>query len=568
MADKAETLRSDSVKKGMSRAPARGLMRATGMKDEDFEKPLVAIANSYNTIVPGHIHLNELVAEVKKGVEEAGGVCFEFGVLGICDGIAMGLDGMRYSLPSREIVADTVESMVEAHVADSWVGVTNCDKITPGMLMACGRINVPAVMLTGGPMLPGVFKDRRLDVISIFEAVGELTAGRISEEDFLEIERRACPGAGSCSGLFTANTMACLTEALGLSLPGCATQHAVSKEKRETARRTGVLAVELATKNRRPRDFVTRESFENAIRVENAIGGSTNTTLHLIAIAKEFGMELELSAFDRLSRETKHIVALKPGGKHFMDDLDRAGGIPAVMSRLSGALMDTGTVTGASILSVAKAGKVEDADVIRSLDNAYHEEGGIAVLFGNLAEEGSVIKQSAVTDSMRRFEGPAKVFDSEKAATDAMLKGKIVPGDAVVIRYQGPKGAPGMPEMLGPTSILAGLGLGESVALVTDGRFSGGTKGLSIGHVSPEAFVGGTIAAVRNKDIIRIDLDSREIEVLISQKEVRSRLKDRKAPKGDVSGYLARYRDGVSSASTGAVMSPGGARPPHDDKNH
>ena len=555
MAQKAEGLRSDAVKKGMSRAAARGLMRAVGMKDEDFEKPLVAVANSYNTIVPGHIHLNELVAEVKKGVEGAGGVCFEFGVLGICDGIAMGLDGMRYSLPSREIVADTVESMVEAHVADSWVGVTNCDKITPGMLMACGRLDVPAVMLTGGPMMPGVYKDRRLDVISIFEAVGELTAGKISEQDFLEIERRACPGAGSCSGLFTANTMACLTEALGLSLPGCATQHAISKEKLRTARRTGELAVELARENRRPRDFVTRDSFENAIRVENAIGGSTNTTLHLIAIAKEFGIDLELSAFDRLSRETKHIVALKPGGNHFMDDLDRAGGIPAVMSRLSRALSDAGTVSGTSVRSIAKEAKVLDDDVIRTLDNAYHEEGGIAVLCGNLAEEGCVIKQSAVGAKLRKFEGPAKVFDSEKAATEAMLKGRIEPGDAVVIRYQGPKGAPGMPEMLGPTSILAGLGLGESVALVTDGRFSGGTKGLSVGHVSPEAYVGGTIAAVRNKDIIRIDLDSREIEVLISQKEVRSRLKERKVPKGRVSGYLARYRECVSSASTGAVVS-------------
>ncbi|MGD9963211.1 MAG: dihydroxy-acid dehydratase [Thermoplasmata archaeon] len=549
-------MRSEAVKKGTSRAAARGLMRATGMRDEDFDKPLIAIANSYNTIVPGHIHLNELVAEVKKGIEQAGGFCFEFGVMGICDGIAMGLDGMRYSLPSREIVADTVESMVEAHVADSWVGVTNCDKITPGMLMAAGRLNVPAVILTGGPMLPGLFKGRKLDVISIFEAVGELTAGRISEEEFAEIERRACPGAGSCSGLFTANTMACLTEALGLSLPGCATQHAVSKEKRETARRTGTLAVELARENRRPRDFVTKGSFENAIRVENAIGGSTNTTLHLIAIAREFGVDLDLCAFDRLSKETKHIVALKPGGKHFMDDLDRAGGIPAVMSRMSGALKDMGTVEGATILSVAKAAKVRDDDVIRPLDNAYHEEGGIAVLFGNLAEEGCVIKQSAVTASMRKFEGPAKVFDTEKAATDAMLKGRIAPGDAVIIRYQGPKGAPGMPEMLGPTSILVGLGLGESVALVTDGRFSGGTKGLSVGHVSPEAYVGGTIAAVRNKDIIRIDLDSKEIEVLISQKEVKSRLKERKPPRGGVSGYLARYRDGVSSASRGAVMAP------------
>ena len=404
MAQKAEGLRSDAVKKGMSRAAARGLMRAVGMKDEDFEKPLVAIANSYNTIVPGHIHLNELVAEVRKGVEGAGGVCFEFGVLGICDGIAMGLDGMRYSLPSREIVADTVESMVEAHVADSWVGVTNCDKITPGMLMACGRLDVPAVMLTGGPMMPGVYKDRRLDVISIFEAVGELTAGKMSEQDFLEIERRACPGAGSCSGLFTANTMACLTEALGLSLPGCATQHAISKEKLETARRTGELAVELARENRRPRGFVTRDSFENAIRVENAIGGSTNTTLHLIAIAREFGIDLDLSAFDRLSRETKHIVALKPGGIHFMDDLDRAGGIPAVMSRLSRALSDAGTVSGTSVRNIAREGKVLDDDVIRTLDNAYHEEGGIAVLCGNLAEEGCVIKQSAVAAKLRKFD--------------------------------------------------------------------------------------------------------------------------------------------------------------------
>lgn len=562
MSGKTDALRSDAVKKGTSRAAARGLMRATGMKDDDFDKPLVAIANSFNTIVPGHIHLNDLVAEVKKGIEGAGGACFEFGVMGICDGIAMGLDGMRYSLPSREIVADTVESMVEAHVADSWIGVTNCDKITPGMLMASGRLNVPAVMLTGGPMLPGVYKDRKLDVISIFEAVGELTAGKISEEEFQEIERRACPGAGSCSGLFTANTMACLTEALGLSLPGCATQHAVSKEKRETARRTGALAVELARENRRPRDFVTKGSFENAIRVENAIGGSTNTTLHLIAIAREFEIELDLCAFDRLSKETKHIVALRPGGKHFMDDLDRAGGIPAVMSRLSGALRDEGTVGGRSVLSVVKDAKVEDDDVIRPLDKAYHDEGGIAVLFGNLAEEGCVIKQSAVAASLRKFEGPAKVFDTEKAATDAMLKGRIVPGDAVVIRYQGPKGAPGMPEMLGPTSILAGLGLDESVALVTDGRFSGGTKGLSVGHVSPEAYVGGTIAAVRNKDIIRINLDSREVEVLISQKEVRSRLKERKMPKSSVSGYLARYREGVSSASSGAVMTTHGPAQP------
>lgn len=551
-------LRSDSMRKGLSRAPARGLLRALGMNDGDLEKPMIAIANSFNTIVPGHMHLNRLVKEVKKGVEEAGGVSYEFGVPGICDGIAMGLDGMRYSLPSREIVADGIEAMVEAHVADGWVGVTNCDKITPGMLMACGRVNIPSIMLTGGPMVPGVYKDRKLDVISIFEAVGELKAGKLTESDFEEIEKRACPGPGSCSGLFTANTMACLTEALGLSISGCASSHAISEGKLDIARRTGALAVELVRKGCKPRDLVTRESFENALRVDNAIGGSTNTCLHLMAIAKEFGVQIELDLFDRISRDTKHIVALKPGGEHFMIDLDRAGGIPAVLSRLSPKLKDTHTVEGRTILEIARSSPVKDQDVVRDLKNAYHEEGGIAVLWGNLAEEGCVVKQSAVVASMRKFEGPAKVFDSEKDATDSMLAGKIKTGDAVVVRYQGPKGAPGMPEMLGLTAILTGMGLGESVALVTDGRFSGGTRGLSIGHVSPEAYVGGALGAIRDKDIVRIDLDNREIEVLISQKEIRSRLKERRLPRIKVTGFLRRYRDMVGSASQGAVLEPQG----------
>jgi dihydroxy-acid dehydratase len=542
------------MKKGQSRAAARGLLRALGMDDKDIDKPLIAIANSFNTIVPGHMHLNKIVAEVKKGIEEAGGSAYEFGVPGICDGIAMGLEGMRYSLPSREIIADTVEAMVESHVADGWVGVTNCDKITPGMLMAAGRVNIPCIIVTGGPMMPGVYKDRRLDVISIFEAVGELTAGKISQADFDEIERRACPGPGSCSGLFTANTMACLTEALGLSVSGCATSHAISREKLEIARRSGSLAVKLIREGRRPRDFVTKASFENALRVDNAIGGSTNTCLHMLAIAREFGVPLELEMFDRISRDTKHIVALKPGGEHFMVDLDEAGGIPGVLSRLGPKLRPTGTVDGVETTEIAKAAKVKDSNVIRTLENAYHEEGGIAVLSGNLAEEGSVVKQSAVVPAMRKFEGPARVFDTEKAATDAMLAGRIKPGDAVVLRYQGPKGAPGMPEMLGPTAIIAGMGLGESVALITDGRFSGGTRGLSIGHVSPEAYVGGALAAVRDRDIIRIDLDAREIEVLLSQKEIKARLKERKAPKGKVPGYLRRYREQVGSASMGAVM--------------
>ncbi len=550
------TLRSDALKKGMSRAAARGLLRATGMTDDDLERPLIAVANSFNTIVPGHIHLNKLVAEVRLGIEEAGGASYEFGIPGICDGIAMGLDGMRYSLPSRELIADSVEAMVEAHVADGWVGVTNCDKITPGMLMACGRLNIPSVILTGGPMMPGQYGDRRLDVISIFEAVGELTAGKITDKDFQEIEKRACPGAGSCSGLFTANTMACLTEALGMSLSGCATSHAISDEKLRIARRTGALAVELVRENKKPRDIVTRQSLENALRVDNAIGGSTNTCLHLIAIAKEFGIDLELATFDKISKETKHIVALKPGGEHFMIDLDRAGGIPAVLSRMAPVLWDAKTVEDRDIAKIAADARVRDDTVVRTLENAYHEEGGIAVLWGNLAEEGAVVKQSAVSPALRNFEGPAKVFDQEKAATDAMLAGKVKPGDAVVVRYQGPKGAPGMPEMLGLTSILAGMGLADTVALVTDGRFSGGTRGLSIGHVCPEAYVGGTIAAVRDKDVIRVNLDAREIEVLISQKEVKSRLRDRKVPKSQVTGFLRRYRESVSSASKGAVLEP------------
>jgi dihydroxy-acid dehydratase len=556
--EKSMALRSDSLRKGDSRAGARGLLRAVGITDEDLEKPMIAIANSFNTINPGHMHLNKLVEEVKKGIEEAGGVAYEFGVPGICDGIAMGLDGMRFSLPSREIVADTVEAMVEAHVADGWVGVTNCDKITPGMLMAAGRVDIPCVILTGGPMMPGVYKDKKLDVISIFEAVGELTAGKITKSDFDEIEKRACPGPGSCSGLFTANTMACLTEALGLSIEGCATSHAISDEKLKIARRSGALAVELVRKGVKPRDIVTRESFENALRVDNAIGGSTNTCLHLIAIANEFGIDLELDLFDKISRETKHIVALKPGGEHFMIDLDAAGGIPAVLSRLAPKLKDARTVEGKKILDIARTAKVKDSDVVRDQEHAYHDEGGIAVLRGNLAEEGCVVKQSAVVPALRRFEGPAKVFDTERAATDAILAKKIKPGDAVVIRYQGPKGAPGMPEMLGATAIIAGMGLLESVALITDGRFSGGSRGLSIGHVSPEAYVGGALAAIRDNDIVRVNLDEREIEVLISSKEIKARMKDRKPPNTKIAGYLRRYRAMVGSASKGAIVGTDG----------
>lgn len=546
-------MRSDKVKKGVDKAPARSLLRGAGLCDDDFEKPFVGIANSWNEIIPGHIHLNRLVEEVKKGIIEAGGVPFTFGIPGICDGIAMGHEGMRYPLVSREIVADSVELMVQAHWLDGWVGVTNCDKITPGMLMAAGRLDIPAIILTGGPMAAGRINGERLDVQSVFEALGKYSAGKASEEEVIQVERCACPGEGSCAGLFTANTMACLTEALGLSLTGCGTSLAISKKKREIARATGRRIVELIREGVTARSIVTRGSIENAIKVDMAIGGSTNTALHLPAIAYEFGIEISLDLFDEYSRQIPHLTNLRPGGPYFMEDFDRAGGIPAIMKRLVDHLSDERTVGGKTIHEIAREARIFDEEVIRPLERPFHREGGIAVLKGNLAPEGSVIKQSAVSEKMMRFEGTARVFDSEQEAIDAIDAGKIRPGDVVVIRYEGPKGGPGMPEMLAPTSRIAGMGLLESVALITDGRFSGATRGPCVGHVCPEAFEGGPIAIVEDGDRILIDIPARKLELMLSQEEILERLRSFKPKDRKPTGVLAKYRKLVKSASEGAI---------------
>lgn len=552
---KIEKLRSRKVVEGIERAPARGLYRATGLREEDFEKPMIGIANSWNNIIPGHIHLDRIAIQVAEGVREAGGVPFIFGIPGICDGIAMGHEGMRYSLPSREIIAESVEFMIQAHQLDGWVGVTNCDKITPGMMMAIGRLDVPAAIVTGGPMMPGNLGERRLDLISIFEAIGMLSARKLSEQEVLEIERCACPGPGACAGLFTANTMACLSEVLGLSMPGCATSHAVSQEKLEIARNTGREIVRLVRESRRPSSVITVANFRNAVRADMAIGGSTNTVLHLPAIASEFGIRLPLSVFDKISMGMPHLVNLRPGGNHFMIDFDRAGGVPAILNRIRDSLEDSWNVFGMSILDIASYAKVRDDNVIRPVTNPYHREGGIAILKGNLAPEGAVIKQSAVAEEMIHFSGRAKVFDSETEATKAIVGGKVKTGDAVIIRYEGPRGAPGMPEMLGPTSLISGMGLGETVALITDGRFSGGTRGLCVGHVSPEAYVGGPIGIVKNGDVIVIDLPKRLIKIDIPEKEIRTRLKEFKPVKKPATGILKRYRDMARSASEGASIS-------------
>jgi len=506
-------LRSDEIKKGDERIPHRSLLRADGLTDDDLKKPLVAIANSWNEIVPGHIHLRKLADLVKKGVRKAGGVPLEFNTIGICDGIAMGTVGMNYSLPSREIIASSVEYMLQAHRFDAVVGVASCDKIVPGMLMALARVDIPSIMVTGGPMLEGKYKGKKLDVISCFEAVGELRAGRISAKEALEIEKRACPGAGSCAGLFTANTMGCLTEAIGLSLPGAGTALAESKERERIAFESGVRIVGLLKEGLTPKKILDFRAFENAVRVDNAIGGSTNTTLHIPAIAKEVGVEIGLDLFDEISRETPHLVNIRPGGPYVMSDFHKAGGVQAIMLRLAEKLnLDCITVNG-KVGDRLKTAKVKDAKVIRTLKNPFHKEGGIAILYGTLAPSGAVVKQSAVQEGMLRHTGPARVFENEKDCIDAILNGKISKGDILIIRNVGLK-ACGMPEMLMPTSALWGAGLADSVALITDGRFSGGTRGPCIGHVSPESISGGPIGKVKDGDRIEIDIPARKLNIV------------------------------------------------------
>ncbi len=546
-------MRSDTIKKGVEKAYSRSLLRAAGIPYEDMPKPFIGIANSFNDIVPGHIHLNELVEEVKKGIIEAGGVPFVFGVPGVCDGIAMGHSGMRYSLPSREVIADCVELMDQAHQFDGWIGVTNCDKITPGMLMAAGRMDIPAIILTGGPMEAGLQGKEQLDLQSVFEALGEFVSGKIDEKKVREVESCACPGAGSCSGLFTANTMACLTEAMGMSMVGMGSSLANSKKKRELARETGRRIAELVNEHITPRSIVTRDALINAVKVDMAIGGSTNTALHIPAIAKEFGHSIDLTVFDEVSREIPHLTSIRPSGPYHMGDFDRAGGVPAILKRLKGQLSDEATVSGRSIHEIADSSRIKDPEVIRGMNDPFHKEGGIAVLYGNLAPKGSVVKQAAVSPKMMKFTGTAKVFDSEAAAVEAISGKKIKKGDIVVIRYEGPKGGPGMPEMLYPTSLISGMGLSNDVALITDGRFSGATRGPCIGHVSPEAFDKGPIAAVRNGDRISLDIPKRKIELLVSEKVLSSRLRSIKVVDKKPKGMLMRYRRMVKGADEGAV---------------
>ncbi|MFA6711026.1 MAG: dihydroxy-acid dehydratase [Candidatus Methanomethylophilaceae archaeon] len=547
-------MRSDDVKIGIEKTPARSLLRASGLKDSDFTKPFIGIANSWNEIVPGHIHLNKLTEAVKQGIIEAGGMPFVFGVPAVCDGIAMGHKGMRYSLVSRETISDCCEIMVEGHALDGWVGITNCDKITPGMLMAAGRMNVPSIMVTGGAMEVGRNGKDPLDLQSVFEALGSYGAGKVDEAFVKKIECAACPGEGSCSGLFTANTMACLVETMGMSLTGCATSLAVDKKKLSIAKATGRRIVELVRQDIKPRDIVTPASIRNAIRVDMAIGGSTNTALHIPAISREFGNRITLDLFDEISRKVPHITSLRPSGPYSIRDLDDAGGIPAVLNRMLSVLEDADTVNGTGIREIALKAKVLDDSVIRSFDDPFHKQGGIAVLKGNLAPQGSVVKQAAVSEKMMTFTGKAKVFDSEDEASVAISSGKIVSGDVVVIRYEGPKGGPGMPEMLSPTSMIMGMGLGDSVALITDGRFSGATRGGAIGHVSPEAFEKGPIAALRDGDIIDIDIPNRKLDVRISDEEMRDRLSSVEVSDRRPTGVLKRYRMLVSNGAEGAFL--------------
>jgi dihydroxy-acid dehydratase len=551
-------MKSDKIKKGVERAGARSLLYATGISRDDMAKPFIGVATSRTDIVPGHIHMDRLERFIERGIAAAGGVPFFFGIPAICDGIAMGHSGMKYSLPLRELIADAVESVMKAHCLDGLVCLTNCDKITPGMLMAVGRLNLPAIVVTAGPMLSGNYRGRRLSLVKdTFEAVGRFKKGEISQEEMNALEMCACPGAGACQGLYTANSMACVTEAMGLSVPGCATALAVSAKKDRIAQESGERIVNLVRRNVLPRTIARIEAFSNAIKIDMALGGSTNTVLHLIAIAKEFGVNVTLGMFDEISRRTPHIANILPGGEHFMEDLDAAGGIPAVMKRMKNSLDDIMTVSSKTISQIANDAQVLDENIIRDTKNAYHKEGGIAVLKGNLAPEGAVVKQTAASEKMMKFKGKARVFDSEELCMQAIMAGRIRKGDCIVIRYEGPKGGPGMREMLSPTAAIVGMGLAEDAALITDGRFSGGTQGPCIGHISPEAASGGPLAIVQDGDEITIDIPARKLDIGLIADEIGKRLSEwRKPEPKETEGYLARYAKAVGSASEGAILKP------------
>ncbi len=548
--------RSDRIKKGLERVPHRALLYATGIPKGEMKKPFIGVATSFSDLIPGHIGMRDLERFIEKGVHTGGGYPMLFGLPGICDGIAMGHKGMHYSLPLRELIADIVESVTEAHAFDGLILLTNCDKITPGMLMAAARINIPSIVVTAGPMMTGRYKGRRLSFIrNTFEAMGRYRKGEISKEELDACEIGACPGAGSCQGLYTANTMNCLTEAMGMSLPWCGTALANSAEKRRIAFDSGERIMELVRKNITPRKIMTRAAFENAIRVDMALGGSSNTVLHLLAIANDAGVKLPLELFDKLSRATPHITSIEPVGDHYMEDLHWAGGIGAVLKRLKDSIRDNPTVSGKRIKAIVEDVDFIDDEVIKPLNHAYHEEGGIAVLKGNIAPLGAVVKQSGVSENMMRFTGRARVFNSEEGAMKAILGRIVRAGEVLVIRYEGPKGGPGMREMLAPTATLMGMGLGESVALITDGRFSGGTRGPCVGHISPEAMEGGPIALINDGDIIELDIHERRLDLKVSPEELKRRKLKWKPPQPKIKdGWLSRYARVVTSANTGAVL--------------
>jgi len=549
-------MRSDKIKKGLERVPHRALLHATGLSRKDLDRPFIGVASSFTDLIPGHIGMRDLERYIERGICYGGGVPFFFGVPGICDGIAMGHLGMCYPLALREIIADTIETVCNAHQLDGIVCLTNCDKITPGMLMGVARLNIPAIIVTAGPMLSGRFRQRKLAFVhDTYEALARAKKGEISQEELVCLEMEACPGAGSCQGLYTANTMACITETLGMSLPGCATALAVSSKKRRIAQASGERIVELVKKNIKPLDIINKKSLENAIKVDMALGGSSNTVLHLMAISHEAGIKLDLKTFDKISKATSHITNLEPAGPYFMEDLEYAGGIPAVLKRLKGKLNNTMTLSGQRIFDIADSAEIFDQGVIRPFSRAYHKQGGIAVLFGNLAPNGAVVKQSAVSSKTMRFKGKARIFNREEEAMKAILNKKIKSGEVIVIRYEGPSGGPGMREMLAPTAAIVGMGLAESVALITDGRFSGGTKGPCIGHISPEASSGGPIAILKDGDIITIDIPDRKLEVKLSKAEIEKRFRNwRPIPPKIKRGYLARYSKLVSSADKGAIL--------------
>ncbi len=550
-------MRSNLMKQGLEKYPHRSLLKAMGLTDREIDQPIIGVANSFNEFIPGHLHLRQITEAAKAGVRLAGGTPLEFGVIGICDGLAMHHQGMKYSLPSRELIADSIECMAMAHPVDGLVLVCNCDKIIPGMLMAALRINIPAILISGGPMLAGKFRGKEVDLISVFEGVGAARAGTICEDDLKELTECACPGCGSCAGMFTANSMNCLSEALGLALPGNGTIPAVHAARYRLAKEAGFRIMDMVAKQLLPRDIATLEAFINAIAVDMALGCSTTTVLHVPAVANEAGIDLSLDLFNKVSTRTPHLCSRSPAGHHHLEDLDAAGGVQAVMKTLLTAGLVSGTprsVTGRTVADNLAPVAVLDPEVIRPMSNPYHAQGGIAVIKGNLAPDGGVVKQSAVDEKMLVNEGTARVFDAEEEATRAILDGKIKPGDIVVIRYEGPKGGPGMREMLTPTSAIAGMGLDTQVALLTDGRFSGGTRGAAIGHISPEAAEGGPIALVQEGDRIKIDIPGKTLTLLVDETELTRRQAAWKAPEAKIThGYAARYSRMVSSGSQGAV---------------